>query len=813
MLPNTARLAILFSLVLMIPAFPAQAAHGGTDLHYGVGNLPVGCTGESTGSTPHFTDGCYHMRTDLNYLDTPVIDVLLVPPASPHAERDLRLMRQAIEMWDAGVHDLAPQLDMDWLAEGVEFNILVDDGELTTHPAWDPEIIVVAADPVVAGVQGIGIDPLGLSGPCKGANPLASLEAWEEIPGFDSHHDGHSGTYVEECQGGGTTCYAVNLAIDPVPGVADDVLGMNMFDLVAHEVGHCLSVGHVGDAGDHTAETVPRPDIMSYTPQPHFKCVSSLDVEAFAIRMSELLLDEPLAANHADGPGGKFQIQHPDDHFYASATGLPQDCPQPTPGLDQVGASADFTPEGDPGRELPEVDITSHEDGEHVTAGPVTIDGTVYEPDAGDDTDGDGVADAEDNCPEATNPAQADGDEDGIGDACDPWDGPFPVPDGQIAGGITIFSDLNPAAAHNELLTLATGAAGDPKPKFLAGEPVTLHSRFTTDSTGLVEITKSTFTWTIWDEEGTIVAQVPCTTSYDNDTLGGTAFDCDGPTTMPTEPGVYYTSAKLDDTPHWITDDPVEDLDHPGLKGFEVLPVPAPGVPSAPAAQTTRTVSFEDDGDPVNTFYTEESTFGVLTATPLDTSEYFTLAIEATSDVEIYLNWSSGVGGDDLDLYITGAATNSSGDFNTLTGPTEQASLEGVEPGDLTLQVDPYQINDAVSGATYTLEVTIVAQEGGDPGIIDTDGDGVEDSLDACPATEAGAEVDADGCSDAQLRERVEIAVDGTVVATELVDGVGGDTFSQAIDLSEASGEVDVTVTWYRGQTFRDAQTVGLVVD
>lgn len=35
------------------------------------------------------------------------------------------------------------------------------------------------------------------------------------------------------------------------------------------------------------------------------------------------------------------------------------------------------------------------------------------------DTDGDGVPDAEDNCPEVANPDQTDTDEDGIGDACD----------------------------------------------------------------------------------------------------------------------------------------------------------------------------------------------------------------------------------------------------------------------------------------------------------------------------------------------------------------------------------------------------------
>ena len=36
------------------------------------------------------------------------------------------------------------------------------------------------------------------------------------------------------------------------------------------------------------------------------------------------------------------------------------------------------------------------------------------------DSDGDGICDDEDNCPDRVNPAQADADGDGIGDICDP---------------------------------------------------------------------------------------------------------------------------------------------------------------------------------------------------------------------------------------------------------------------------------------------------------------------------------------------------------------------------------------------------------
>lgn len=794
-------LSVLVAISLSLPLGLVQAVDG---THYGNGNFPRDCNGDSKPG-PYFTDGCYHMRTDLNGLDTPIIDVVVTIPASPYAERDVRTMRQVIEMWDAGIQHLAPQMGLDWLS-GVAFNVFLDDGQSTTDPLWDPEIIVVAANPVVAGVQGIGVDPLDFVGspiqnPCRGANPLASAEAWLALPGFDDHHGGDSGTYSEECEGGGSVCYAVNLAIDPVPGVVDDVLGMNMFDLVAHEVGHCLTIGHVGDAGDHTAATVPFDDIMSYTHnlEPG-KCVSSLDVEAFALRMSRFLLPTPLVANHDDGPDGSFQVQHPDDHYYASTTGLAVDCPEPDIGLMPLGEPVDFTPTGGIMRTPPALAITSHADGEHVAAGLVTIAGTVkYGQNTTGDQDADGIEDALDNCPAVFNPDQADKDADGTGDACDDTDGAFPIPDGQIAGGITIFSDLDPVAAHNEIVAIGTAAAGDPKPRFFGNEPVTFQSRFTSAPEGLVTINATNFTWHIWDADGTVVATAACVAIADGAPTGDDGFNCRGKTRLPSAPGHYYASARLEATDLWITDTPGEDLDHPGLKGFEVLPATLPD-PST----TTQTVTFEDEGDPVNTFFTEDSTFGVTPLVGIDASEHFTLVLDAPSDVTIRLEWSSLVGFDDLDLYVTGAATNESAEALT---DFEEIVFTGVPAGELFIQVEPYQINDAFFGTTYTLVAEITALELPP----DTDGDGVPDAVDLCADTAPGTVVDETGCP--VLGERVEISIDGIVLATEDVAGRGGDTFNQTLDLSARSGPVEVRVAWYDGEWLVRDETITLVVD
>lgn len=402
----TKTVAGLLVLVMMAPVgMPVAGAAGGDGTPWSsspnTSNLPPGCSNDRTtvndpvfGAIPKFTDDCFHMRGELNNLDSPVIDVLLLVPASPWAERDLRAMQQVIHMYEAGFEFLAWEEGMDWLAKGVEFHVTMDiwnpvhgGGEFTTYPITDPEIVVITSNPVVSGVQGIGIAPFNTQGMCHGLGNPFDIEEWENLPGFDSHHDGRSGTYTESCEGsGGNICFAVNNAIDPVPGAVENVLGMNTYDLVAHEVGHCLRLGHVGDASDHASEAVAYPDIMSYTGQAYRKCVSTLDLEQFAVAMSPYLdvngdgiIDEAdrLYNNDHIGDGDAFQVQLPEDHYYASSTGEPMDCPQPDVGLVPLNEPVDFYPEGGPNPEGPAVDITTPGEGADVVAGQVSVAGSV----------------------------------------------------------------------------------------------------------------------------------------------------------------------------------------------------------------------------------------------------------------------------------------------------------------------------------------------------------------------------------------------------------------------------------------------------
>lgn len=395
------RSAILLATVLLASlAATTASAESSADIttrfatEEGLEAIQPGCT-----TFDYVENPCHQIATMMNGLDSPKIDILILVPASPTAERDMRIMRQSVEMWEDGFHFLAKDMGLGWLDQGVEFHIAMEmintgESEFTTYPIVDPEIVVVATNP--AGGLGIGVDPVDLAGqlfgegagqgPCHGVKNPFDMALWEALPGYDSHHGGRGGTYTEDCGGaGGNICFSVNGAIDPATSVIDF---FQLYDLVSHETGHCLTLGHVGDGAEDSWSKVPTNDIMAYDTDPPgvSKCVSTLDVEALAVSMSRFLdVNGDGVVNsddyvHPNTPftadGRPFQVQSPDNHYYASATRKAIDCPQPDMGPVPLSEVVNFTPAAQP---RPQLAIASKAQlqGQHVPRGVLHMAGAV----------------------------------------------------------------------------------------------------------------------------------------------------------------------------------------------------------------------------------------------------------------------------------------------------------------------------------------------------------------------------------------------------------------------------------------------------
>jgi hypothetical protein len=116
-------IAAPFASMLQAPA-TASPADEYAGPYFGDGNLPPGCIRDMSEDNPQNT--CFHMLTGLNGLDSPQVDVLVLVPVSPTAERDMRIMRQSVEMWEAGIDYMASQMGLQWLTDGVDFHVTVD---------------------------------------------------------------------------------------------------------------------------------------------------------------------------------------------------------------------------------------------------------------------------------------------------------------------------------------------------------------------------------------------------------------------------------------------------------------------------------------------------------------------------------------------------------------------------------------------------------------------------------------------------------------------------------------------------------------
>lgn len=767
---------------------PAQGSPSETYLrpHFGNGSVPAGCITDRDPINPD--NHCYHMKVGLNALDSPKVDVDVLIPVSPAAERDMRVASQAVQMWDDGLHYLAQQMGLPWLVKGFSMDVRthevpVNDDGTPKNPInlVDPEIVVVVSNP--AGGIGIGIDPTSFAGqlglvddqgvPCTQVSNPFSMGAWQSRPGFEQHDGEPGGTYVQDCGGvGGNVCFAVNGAVDPATGASDF---FPLFDLVSHEFGHCLTLGHVGDGADGPWGPTPTNDIMAYSTDPPLinKCVSTLDVEGFALRMSNYLdvngdhkVDghDHLVPNDKRGDGANsFQVQNPADHHYASPTGDPADCPQADQSL-VPGTEGDFMPKPvattRPKLTLGDVSTT---DGRVRVSGvatrvPLGKQPTAYDG-GSDDPTGDSyspVTDLEGVHVKVTRTAV-----DAVIKASQVW----PVVDGAspVAYSLTIdgrrLDSFVPTGGTDDKPVVMDNGTGYYLPK----------------GTATWDTTKNTVTFHVRRD---YLADQAITAPYNVYAVTG-----------------YHTRSN-----DWVANDDLApnklDLDLAG-------PKQGPETRDAPVADRVTTKSYKIGS---GSFLPADSTLGVGLISTVDSRDYLNVPIDQQATVLATLTWT---GDASLGLVVGGG---SSQEQVKTDDPNKIQVLVPWARRDLTVTVDPQEIYDPTDYTLTIKRTTVVADRDDDHvpdiadncpsakgpsaggGCPDSDDDTTNDSDDACPNVPG---IGADGCPVAG-GERVVAYLDGKQVdSASVVTLHDGMRFDLAAPVSRGSHELKVC--WYDG--------------
>jgi len=722
--------AVLAASAFALPSVQARVADKYVGPHFGDGNIPAGCVKDI--SPANRTNRCFHARVGLNGLDTPSIDVAVLVPASPTAERDRRIMKQTVEMWEGGIDYLAGQMGMTWLRDGVDFNINID--EVVTNPDGslaaplklvDPEIVVLATNPV--GGIGIGVDPtlatnaLGITDadglPCLTQAQPFSMEAWRDTAGMDDHHGDAGGVYVERCgETGGNICFAINGAIDPVPGYTD-IFGI--VDLISHEFGHCLSLGHVGDGADGVWGPVPTNDIMSYSTDPPgiSKCVSTLNVEGFATRMSryidvngdgQVTVADRLQPNDVTGFGGyPQQVQDPRDHWYASATGEALDCPQV-----DVGAIPGATPDWSPtpvattkrALSVPTVKVTK--------TGGLRVQGAALRVPV--------------NQPTATSGAVTDA----AGDAL--------VPTTDVLGLSAKVTSTSVDAVMKVDQLAPIGIQGDAVGYAFQISDRRFDSYLNDDGTVIV---KDSGTGSVMPAGSAVYDSTANTITWHISRSYLANRFTYAPYKLAAVTGVHAGVAAAGKDDYWLTtEDRGPDTGWLALNGPKLVASSADaGPPSVPITEelpvsiVTKDVVLEREGG--NTFTPTDSNGAV---SPVTNEHVFTLPIDSPAKVKITLSWDDS---SDLELHVSGGATG-----DAATGSNPEVVDVGMVDKDLTIKVDPYLVVGAPQ-TTYRLVATIEEPETEIVDVnADTDRDTLPDARDRCPT--AAGPVTSDGCPD-----------------------------------------------------------------
>lgn len=244
---------------------------GGPDLGrpYDLSQLPQFCEEESACD---FWDEAFHEYVVYD-LDTTVLDVIVVPPATPDPLVHTDAARLAVENWRDGIEELGTT----WFTANFTMNVYTLGVDVPTPEALaDPEIVVLSGGATET-LVGIGLEPKQIACTLFGDGAERT---------YEPHRHGDVDVRAADCTGYGFTCFAINAA--GAPGGERD-----LYDLVAHEVGHCLGAGHVGDALDFRSRYAPIWDIMSYQSDPEqVHCVSNLNVRVLEGVYAHLL-DRP----------------------------------------------------------------------------------------------------------------------------------------------------------------------------------------------------------------------------------------------------------------------------------------------------------------------------------------------------------------------------------------------------------------------------------------------------------------------------------------------------------------------------------------
>lgn len=286
-------LPALASALLLLASLPFAQGVGET------------CTGAFDTTVP-FTDGCYHQGVWYTP-DTAQFDVVIVPPVGEWAVRDIQLAEESVDMWDAGLHALGGAslagLNIDSYTLGHE--------PVPLDALADPEVIVLLTTETTPLVL-FGVAVLGPLNFCHNISP--SVATWQDIPGFHQHPDSPFGSFTLACNGGGKQCYVVNTSF--VTSILPNHNDMQwMYDLISHEVGHCLSMGHVGDANTESTDdstAYPHHDIMSYENDgiraARTHCVSNLNAQV-AIKAWSSILNPPGTTATAPNPAAYVHMK------------------------------------------------------------------------------------------------------------------------------------------------------------------------------------------------------------------------------------------------------------------------------------------------------------------------------------------------------------------------------------------------------------------------------------------------------------------------------------------------------------------------